>query len=268
MKKILVITATLGNRESLKRTIDSVKEIGKEDVSHVIVCPEDKIPSIKQEYGNIDCTAEPTEKMGIYAALNHGFQTYGKEFDYLTFINDDDYWLPDFRILIDKIKEGKSDLVYGKTRYVDSHGKTIGRQASSGNFKSFVPLLYHNIILLTQQATIIKSDWYFKLQGFDESYRLVADTKFWAKLSLEKIKYRYFNLECAAYMIQEGQLSSDHHVQNTEHQRLLKELPPISSYNKEIAKARFRITNLNVYIKRLFSHKSIRNPFRGVKYLN
>lgn len=37
--KILVITATLGDRDTLSRTIDSVKQIGGNLVRHVIVRP-------------------------------------------------------------------------------------------------------------------------------------------------------------------------------------------------------------------------------------
>lgn len=106
MKKILVLTATLGNRTTLKKTIESVRRIGGDVVKHVIVCPKSSIEYLRETYGDIECLAEPSEKKGIYAALNHGFNTYGRDYQYLTFINDDDYWLDDFRLLIEKIQAG------------------------------------------------------------------------------------------------------------------------------------------------------------------
>ena len=121
-------------------------------------------------YKNITCIPEPEGKKGIYAALNFGFNKYAKEYKYMTFINDDDFWLPDFSVLIDTILNNDYGLVYGKTKYVDSSGVTISEQSCSSDFKNFIPLLRGGIVLLTQQATIIRSDLFFKIGGFDESY--------------------------------------------------------------------------------------------------
>ena len=115
--KILVITPTLGNRDTLSKTIESVREVGGDFVKHVIVTPLSQIPLIKKRFGDIECLPELEGRKGIYAALNHGFKTYGKDFEYLTFINDDDYWLPDFKLLIDTIEKGY-DFVYGKVNYI------------------------------------------------------------------------------------------------------------------------------------------------------
>ena len=90
INKILVITATLGDRDSLKKTIKSVREIGGNDVEHIIVAPEERILRIKEHYGDIRCLAERKDKNGIYAALNHGFNSFAQEYEFMTFINDDD----------------------------------------------------------------------------------------------------------------------------------------------------------------------------------
>lgn len=259
--QILIITPTLGDRVTLQRTIESVSSIGGNDVKHIIIAPKDKIPLIQKKYNNITCISEPEGKKGIYAALNFAFRMYAHEYEYMTFINDDDYWLPDFRILIDAIKSNKFDFVYGKTKYVDSQNELLGDQTSSSRFLDFIPLLHSNIVLLTQQATILRSEWYFKLNGFDESYKLVADSKFWAELSLKNIKFKYFNFCCAAYTIQEGQLSSDHDTQYIEHKRLLKELPSISPIKVKIAKIKFRLANIKIYVKRFLIKRKMLNPF-------
>lgn len=271
IKKILVLTATLGNRETLKRTIDTVRIIGGNRVKHVIITPKEHISFIKEKYGDIECLAEPEGKKGIYAALNHGFNTYGHDYEYMTFINDDDYWLPDFKILIDAIINRDLDFVYAKTKYVNKENVFLSEQACSRRFHDFIALLNANIVMLTQQATIIRSQWYYKLNGFDESYKLVADSKFWAQLSLEKIKYKYFNCCCAAYTIQEGQLSSDRDTQVREKNRMLAELPQISSLQIGAAVARFRLINMNIYLKRILRNRHVLNQFNGrgcVKIVN
>lgn len=255
-RRILVITATLGTRPTLSQTIRSVREIGGEDVRHVIVCPQSQIEAIQNRYNGIECLAEPEGKRGIYPALNHGFETFGREHRYLTFINDDDYWRPDFKRLIDAVNmDATLDLVYGKTCYLNENGVQIGVQACSGKFKDFVPLLQKNIVLMTQQATLLKSNLFFKLGGFDESYKLVADTKFWAELSLLDIKYKYIDKVCAAYMIQDGQLSSDQSLQQSESARLLSGLQTKKS---GLSSLQFRLANTATYLKRMTKKKGHR----------
>lgn len=262
-QKILVITATLGNRDSLRRTIESVKAVGRDDVRHVIICPEKAIETIKCQFDNIDCLAEPAGKKGIYPALNHGFKTLGKDYDYLTFINDDDYWLPDYRVLIDAVlRDDRLDMVYARTRYVDENNVVIGSQASYGRFNLFIALLKGGIVMLTQQATLIKSKLYFKVGGFDESFKLVSDSKFWAKLSQMNICYKYFDTECAAYMIQDGQLSSNHELQRTETEIYLRDFK-CSNIKVCCSKLLYRIHNIPLYVKRIMKKGKLTNPFVG-----
>lgn len=253
--KILVITATLGNRPTLARTIKSVKEIGGENVTHIIIAPEKNIPEIKTKYDNIECLPERPDKKGIYAALNHGFFTYGKNFDYLTFINDDDYWLPDFKLLIEEAQKD-IDFVYGKVNFIlENKNKQIKEMACSKQFKDFIPLLHHNIVLFTQQATLLKSEFFFKLGGFSENYKLVSDTLFWAKLSLLNINFKYIPKACAGYTIQEGQLSSDNSLQHNEMKTIIySELPIPHTVKIFTSFLRYRINNFYIYIKRIFQH--------------
>lgn len=249
--KILVITPTLGNRDSLSKTIESVRKIGGDLVKHIIVAPKSQISSLKNKYDNIECLPELDGKKGIYSALNHGFKTFGKDYEYITFINDDDYWLPDFKLLINSIEEGY-DFVYGKVNYILENKNGITKpMASSGQFKDFIPLLYHNIILFTQQATLIKSKLYFEMGGFSEDFKLVSDTKFWADLSLLNIKYKYIPKPCAAYIHQYENLSTiNKELQKLEHVKLLELMPKCSLLKKYLAVLKFRLINSPVYISR------------------
>lgn len=259
-KNILVVTPTLGNRPTLKRTVDSVRKIGGNQVKHIIIAPSKAIPNLQKEYTDIECISEPDNCRGIYPALNYAFNKYGHDYEYLTFINDDDYWLPEFKNLIDTLsKHPNIDFVYGRTRYVDENNNTIGTQTSSNQFKKFIPLLKSNIVLLTQQATIIKSNLFFKVGGFDENYKLAADTKLWAEISLLNITFKYINKVCAAYMVQKEQLSSDNVKQKSEHIRLINEYIHIKKSLSSVLQ--YRISNIFIYVKRLFNQKGyINNP--------
>ena len=252
---ILVITATLGTRNTLKKTIESVKNIGGEYVKHIIVAPQSIIPKLQKEYNDLEYLAEPEGKKGIYPAINHGFNTYGHNYKYLTFINDDDYWLPDFKLLIEEAQKD-IDFVYGRVNFIiENKERQIKKMTCSKQFKDFIPLLHHNIVLFTQQATLIKSELFFKLGGFSEKYKLVSDTLFWGKLSLLNINFKYISKPCAAYTIQEGQLSSDNSLQSKEMKAITySELPIPHTLKIFTSFIKYRINNLPIYIKRIFQY--------------
>lgn len=247
-KKVLVVTPTLGTRSSLWHTIQSVRLHGGGKVKHVVVCPSEKKSYISKTY-DVDCIAEPIGCKGVFDAVNYVFYLLGKQYEYITYINDDDYWLPDFSILLELIEHTKVDLVYGKVVY-ERNGKRI-RMACSDRFSDFVPLLKCGIVLFTQQATLLRSSVFFAVGGFDVTYKLVADTKLWSVLSLQNISYSYVEKECAVYTYQEGQLSSNKELQKREHILLNAQLPNYASLNMLLATARFRIHNLPVYMKRI-----------------
>ena len=254
---ILVITATLGTRDTLRRTVESVKKIGGKYVNHVIVAPNVVIPKLQREYPDLVFIAEPEGKKGIYPAINHGFNTYGHNYKYQTFINDDDYWLPDFKFLIKETQKNKDiDFVYGKVNFIlENKNKQVKEMACSKQFKDFIPLLHRNIVLFTQQATLIKSELFFSLGGFSEEYKLVSDTLFWGKLSLLNISFKYIPKACAAYTIQEGQLSSDNSLQSNEMKAIIYSELPIP-HTIKIFKSflKYRISNFFIYIKRIIQH--------------
>ena len=201
--------------------------------------------------------------------MNYAFNKYGHNYEYLTFINDDDYWLDGYIEIIKLINDNPQiDFVYGKTQYVNENNISIGTQTSSNQFKKFIPLLKSNIVLLTQQATIIKSNLFFKVGGFDENYKLAADTKLWAEISLLNITFKYINKACAAYMAQKEQLSSDKVKQKSEHIRLINEYTHIKKSLSTVLQ--YRISNIFIYIKRLFNQKGyINNPLSRIhNYIN
>ena len=258
----LVVTATLGCRDSLDRTIRSVKENGGDRVNHVITCPGNILKNLKKKYPFLEVIPEPEEKNGIYSALNNVIRKYAKDYKYVTFINDDDYWLPGFKKLFLTLDGNQElDAVYGKTLFVSEDNKTIGEQTSSPRYKSFKVLLTRKVVLFTQQATLIKSQVFYKTGGFDENYKLIADSKFWVEAIALGVKFHYINILAAAYTLQEGQLSSDKRVQNEEYTKLLNEnfFQSISLSEVIFENLIFRLYNTSIYFKRIFQKFNIIN---------
>ena len=256
----LVITATLGSRNSIDRTIESVRENGGDRVKHILTCPEAKIKNLRTKYPLIEIVPEPKGKKGIYSALNNAIKKHAKSYRYVTFINDDDYWLPEFKRLFSALDNDKNlDVVYGRTLFITEDNSILGEQTSSPRYKAFKALLVKKIVLFTQQSTLIKSKLFYDVGGFDESYKLIADTKFWLEAIDLKARFKYVNVLAAAYTIQEGQLSSDKETQNFEYSRLLNEesFNSVSFIDAAIESLIFRLSNISRYLKRYLKNNKV-----------
>lgn len=261
-RNTLVITPTLGDRESLSRTVESVEMIGKDRVDHILTCPQSKVEDLKKRFPSLKIIPEPENFKGIYGALNNVINKYFKDYKYFTYINDDDYWLQGFQNLISLLdKNSNIDAVYGRVNYYNEQGFCIGSQTSSKRYKSFKILLKSKIILFTQQTTLIRTSIFEYGYRFDDSYKLVADTKFWINLIDSGFKFHYLNQIVAAYTLQNNQLSSDKVIQNSEHVRLLNEFKGKNFSKIEVyyEKILFRLTNLKIYLFRLLSSLRLTN---------
>ena len=251
----LVVTATLGTRPTLDRTIDSVKKIGGDRVRHVIVAPAKACPALREKYSHLTVIEEPQNCKGIYSALNFGLKSFANDHKYLTYINDDDFWCPGFKELFHAMDHSNLDIAYGRVNFVDSSGQLIKEQASSPHHKQFGNLLSKGIVLFTQQATLSRSKLFIKLGGFDENYKLVSDTKFWLEALRSNANFKYVNNICANYTIQEGQLSSNKSLQMMEHESLLQSIQPHSKLKPIFSVIAFRAWNFKVYLKRIINTK-------------
>lgn len=261
----LVVTPTLGTRnDSLKRTVDAVAKIGGLRVKHVLTAPLNKCEELKTVFPKLEVIPEPEGCRSIYTALNYAINNYIKEFKYFTYINDDDYWLPDFQILFEALDNDDSvDVAYGRTSFVDDKNIFIGEQTSAPFYKSFGSLLRSNIVLFTQQATLIKGEWFIKLKGFDEGYKLIADTDFWFRAVSLGASFKYVRNVCAAYTIQDSQLSSNSTLQSTEHIELLRKNNISDNRIKSIfVHILFRLYNSQIYIKRFLKGGTLNSSSR------
>ena len=248
----LIVTPTLGNRSTLIRTVDSIKKIGGDRVKHVLITPADRIEKLKVQFPELEIISEPLDCIGIYQALNFAILKLAKDYKYLSYLNDDDFWLPNFKYIFQEMdKHSEIDIVYGRVKFIDDQAKVIGEQASTGQYKAFGNLLKYNVVLFTQQATLIRSNVFYEIGGFDNSYKLIADTKFWLNAVNHKKKFKYINVVCAAYMFQKHQLSSDNSLQMKEHKRLLHDIPKTNFVNTFIDLLLYRCFNVRIYLTRI-----------------
>lgn len=258
MPDTLIVTATLGDRKSLTKTIDSVAEIGGKRVKHVLVTPANKLEKLQIEFPEYEILPEP-KQAGIYAALNYGLMKSVGEFKYLGYINDDDYWLPAFQQLFDSLDNSPQiDVAYGRVAYVDPQCRPIGESTSSPRIKAFHPLLTRGIPLFTQQATLMRRELFIQLDGFDTNFKLIADTDFWLRSVFSGANFQYRNSLCAAYSIHDEQLSAQTSLQKREHEELLTIYRKPLWLNSFFEETLFRVWNLPTYIKRFYFWKSFK----------
>ena len=245
----VIVTPTLGDRPSLARTVDTVAMIGGDRVKHVLVCPQSSKDKLQHKFPRCEIVGEP-EKSGVYGAVNFGLRNSIAGCEYLSYINDDDYWLPHYKNLFAILdRKSEVDLAYGRVNYVDESDNLIFESTSSGNYKSFKSLIGRDVVLFTQQAVLMRRRVYETLNGFDESYRLVADTEFWIRAVEAKFKMEFFDATCAAYMIQSGQLSGDLQLSAKETQRIKESHGIQNDWRAMLSLLHFRIRNLPTYYR-------------------
>jgi hypothetical protein len=247
--RILILTPTLGTRSTLSRTIQSVREIGKDKVRHIVIAPQDKIAELQNKFPNVEFETETNRAKGIYPQLNDGFFKYGRDCDYLGWINDDDWWLPDFEKLIEAAEKNLDlDIVYGNS-ILYKNDKILKKYPTLRWFNLFYILFQSGIAMLTQQSTLLKSDRFFEIGGLSEKYKLVSDAKLWIDLCRLKPKFKYINSDCATFSLDDGRLSSDKNRGKEEIEFLNKEYPSVNPVIKIFARKLFKIANPSFFKK-------------------
>lgn len=248
------MTPTLGDRASIANTINSVSNFGQGRVHHVIVTPEVSCNRLRAKYPDLEIISEPKDCNGIFSALNYALLKYGKEFKYMTFINDDDYWLEGFSDLFSVLDNNQNiHSVYGRVNFVDADNKLIHEQVSSKYYTRFKNLFSMGVIMFTQQASLFRSSMFIELQGFDLKYKLISDSDFWIRAIEKNYKFYYYNKVCSCYTIQENQLSSDIYNQKREHKELLNTIGRPNRFLSFYYFLTYRLTNAFSYTKRFIN---------------
>ena len=250
--EILIVTPTLGTRQTLHETCKSVRDIGGDKVHHVLTCPQTSIEAVSGMVEGTEVIEEGRGK-GVFGAVNHILKSRASNYDWVGYINDDDYWLPDMKGLIDSAMENReNDILYGRVLFVNQRGKPLMVSSCTARYKSFPILAARGVSIFTQQAALIRSDLFLQLGGFDESFRLVADNDFWIRAITGGARCRFIDRVCAAYRLQPGQLTADSKTQKAETSRVLAQYGLRGdTWLARLEAARFRLENSKLYLTRL-----------------
>jgi hypothetical protein len=251
--RVLVVTPTLGESEFLERTVASVAAQSM-DVRHVIAAPESKLPVMRMRFPGVQAVADAGRSGGIYGALNAALQGVNVDWDWFTYINDDDVLLPGFSRMFHRHvgTAGTEPVVYGTVELIDGNDRRVSEITVESRPQWIPALLQSGISPLMQQGTLFRRDIVRRLVGFDTRYRLCADLDFWLRALVGGAKFRHFPVPVAQFRVRIGQLSGDTGQTEREQAEIVSRLlpKPEPAWKKAAARLRYRVCNLPRYLER------------------
>lgn len=257
MKRILVVTPTLGSSPWLEATVASVAQF-QPTCRHVLVAPAAQQDDLARRFPAAQVVPEPGG--GMYAAINAGLASAG-EWDGFTYINDDDLLLPRFARVLEGLRHNPTGAVYGGVQLIGTHGQPLGSIPISP-FPSLNRRLYaQRVEPVYQHGTLFSRHLYERMGGFDESFRFCGDTEYMARACVAGLPFRCATLRnVAAFRLRAGQLTKNLPVMQAEsdraHAKLALPAPRITPAHRW-ARLVFRVANLPVYLERIARHGPI-----------
>lgn len=196
--KVTLITVSYNSQETLKDTIDSVKNQTYDNIEYILVDGrsidetiniiryyEKTFKESKKEYRWI---SEKDE--GIYDAINKGIKMASG--DIIGILNSDDYFYDDnvIKDVVGEFETKNIDCLYGNMIYVDPNSKKIVRRWVSKEFKQG---LFEKSWTPGHPSFYCKKEFFEKYGLYKVDYKIAADVelmyRFLDKNNLKSIYY-------------------------------------------------------------------------------
>lgn len=204
--RVAIITPTINRSKWLDRAVNSVAAF--EGVDHYICCPKTDVKSVGSRFPKSRVMCERGAN-GVYGAIDDVIRSIQGEYDWFTWINDDDYLLKGFQSCLDIIgRHPDKSLVYGKIDLVDSNESMILSANIAKHDFLCKMAARRDLIPVFQQGALFKISDYVRFGGFDLRFYLSADTKLINRIIVDGSGAMYVGKTVAAYTIRRGQLSS------------------------------------------------------------
>lgn len=215
-KKVSVIVRTCGRPEVLKIALDSLR---KQTYSNIeVVVQEDGAnlseKMIKTEYSDLNISYEASgKKWGRTKVGNRALERATG--DYLNFLDDDDYFLPDHVEKLVAVLEKSSERaaysiaeeveleVCSKDPYLTKeHGRKIRYQ------QPYQKLLLYYTNYFPIQSVMFEKTLFSELGGFDESLNVLEDWDLWARYAT-MTDFVYLPQVTSVYHVPYGERNQD-----------------------------------------------------------
>ncbi len=250
--KLLIVTPTLGVSEYLDTTVRSVTELPFA-VQHLISVPERMVGPLQERYPHARVVKDAGKEGAIYGAINAGLRAAPPDWEWFTYINDDDVLGPGFAKMFTEhtARANPEPVTYGNVRLINEQGDTISFLTTERSPRFIPALLHAEISPLNQQGMLFRRDVVDALHEFDLRYRLCADLDFWARALAAGFAFRHYPLEVGQFRIRRGQLSGDVSMTLREQSEIVhRAFPKMNRTLQSLAKWRYRFMNLPRYLAR------------------
>src|SRR5438067_303548 len=155
-ERILVVTPTLGTSPFLERTVASVTTQPLA-ITHVMSAPLEHVDTLRRRFPHARVVMDAGKAGGIYGALNAAlaFAATDGDWDWFTYINDDDALLPGFARMWARHTEDEG-VIYGDVDLVDDEDRRLSRITVERAARWIPALLQQGISPLMQQGMLFR----------------------------------------------------------------------------------------------------------------
>ena len=195
MPKLSIITICFNDLEGLKKTVESVRAQDFGDMEYIVVdggSTDGSAEFIRDNAGSFTKWISEKDK-GIYDAQNKGWKMASGE--YCLFLNSGDF-LADKSVLSSVFSVAKgSDIVYGDLIVDNGHDPYY--KLGQPNPVTFEDMIYSTMF---HPAAFIKRSLLSERNGYDESFRIVADYDFFLEMiCVKKVSTQYIATPIAVF---------------------------------------------------------------------
>lgn len=204
--KLSIITINYNNAAGLKKTLDSVASQTCTDFEHIIVdgaSTDDSVEIIREYENTLASNLSPLAShltwlsepdTGIYNAMNKGVRLAKGE--YTLMLNSGDYLVDEYVVeSIIPMLDG-TDIIQGNTIEYYPNNKMRNRGYGKSDIDFFDVMKGYFL----HQAAFCRRDLFDRYAMFDESYRIIGDTKFFmACLGKENASFKYIDIDITNY---------------------------------------------------------------------
>ena len=235
--KLSIITINYNNSEGLKRTLESVVNQTNKEFEHIVVDggSSDGSVSVIKSYEELIITNRVNRETqypliswvsekdkGIYNAMNKGVRKAQGE--YVLMLNSGDYLVDEHVIERMTLELDGTDIVQGNN--IEDRNGIVYRNRGYGKSDIDMNDVLHGHFL--HQSSFCRRDLFDKYGYFDESYRIVGDTKFFMNcLGLHNATFKYVDIDVANYDcngVSAPQLGQWNEPSKSEYNQLVSEL--------------------------------------------
>jgi len=179
---VSIITPSFNQARFLEATIQSVLNQDYPEIEYIIVdgASTDGSAEIIQRYAGRLAWWVSEPDRGQTDAINKGFAR--ARGDILAWINSDDTYEPGAVSEAVAYLQAHPDvgMVYGDTRFIDEHGKEIGRfPAAQTDYRR----LRQGYVHIPQQASFFRGDLWRKVGPLDPTFYFAMDYDLWVRLA-------------------------------------------------------------------------------------